>query len=116
MISVMTEKLYVNENFPFPVVQFLREKGIDIVISFEVGNANKSIPDVDVLNYAIKTERIVLTLNRRDFIKLHHLDADHYGIIVSSEYKNFFLHAEKINDLLIKNEGNFKSKLTRLYQ
>ena len=85
----MTEKLYVNENFPFPVVQFLREKGIAIVTSFEVGNANKSIPDIDVLNYAIKTERIVLTLNRRDFIKLHHLDADHYGIIVSSEYKNF---------------------------
>lgn len=58
LISVMTEKLYVNENFPFPVVQFLREKGIDIVTSFEVGNANKSIPDVDVLNYAIKQREL----------------------------------------------------------
>jgi len=35
------EKLYVNENFPLPVVKFLREFGYDVITSLETGNANQ---------------------------------------------------------------------------
>lgn len=59
---------YANENFPIGVVELLREKGHDVLTSQEAGNANQRIPDEDVLEYAAKVGRILLTLNRRGFI------------------------------------------------
>ena len=63
--------LYTNENFPLKVVLALREMGHDVLTSYEAGNANQRIPDADVLEFAAKSGRILLTLNRRDFIALH---------------------------------------------
>ncbi|WP_325052189.1 DUF5615 family PIN-like protein [Dulcicalothrix desertica] len=59
---------YTDENFPFPVVEFLRAFGYDVLTAKEAGNANQKIPDENVLAYAISKERTVLTRNRRDFI------------------------------------------------
>ncbi|MEM8501548.1 MAG: DUF5615 family PIN-like protein [Cyanobacteria bacterium P01_D01_bin.1] len=47
------------------------------------GNANKKISDEDVLAFATQQEKAVLTLNRRDFIRLHKFTANHAGIVVS---------------------------------
>ena len=65
------EKLYVNENFTFPVVKLLRDFGHDVLTSADAGNANQRIPDEDVLQFAITENRILVTLNRRDFIQIH---------------------------------------------
>ena len=46
------EKLYVNENFPMPVVLHVRQLGYDVLTSLDAGNANQRIPDDAVLMYS----------------------------------------------------------------
>jgi predicted nuclease of predicted toxin-antitoxin system len=75
--------LYSNENFPKRVVEELRRLGHDVLTSYEAGRANQKIPDDQVLAYATEQNRLVLTLNRLDFIQLHRETAGaHAGIIV----------------------------------
>ena len=45
-------RFYSNENFPLPVVEELRKLGHDVVTSHESGNANRSVPDEAVLEFA----------------------------------------------------------------
>ncbi len=71
---------YTNENFPIKVALALREMGHDVLTSHEAGNANQRIPDEEVLEFAGKTGRILLTLNRRDFIDIHKKTPNHAGI------------------------------------
>src|SRR5215213_6317877 len=75
-------KLYSNENFPIPVVVELRAFGHDVITIQERGRANESTPDPDVLALASAEGRAVLTLNRKDFYRLHEQNAAHAGIIV----------------------------------
>ncbi|MEY4539630.1 MAG: hypothetical protein RLZZ306_1387 [Bacteroidota bacterium] len=64
-------RLYTNENFRKRIVEILRDLGHDILTSFEADNANLSISDDKVLEFAHENNRIVLTFNRKDFIRLH---------------------------------------------
>ena len=75
-------RLYANENFPFQVVNTLRDLGHDVLTVQEAGNAGQSIPDEGVLAFAIERNRAAVTINRRDFIRLHIQSPDHAGIIV----------------------------------
>lgn len=45
-------RFYSNENFPLPVVEQLRKLGHDVLTSYEAGNANRSVPDREVLAFA----------------------------------------------------------------
>lgn len=65
-------RLYANENFPLKVVQQLRALGHDVLTVAEAGNAGQRIPDHEVLAYAVKSGRAILTINRRDFIRPIH--------------------------------------------
>ncbi len=85
-------KFYSNENFPMPAVQALRALGQDVLTSYEAGTANQSLPDKDVLDFANKQGRILLTLNRKHFVKLHQTDSRHFGVVVCSfdpDYQSF---------------------------
>ena len=93
-------KLYSNENFPQPVVEALRKLGHDVLTSQDAGNAHLAIPDEDVLEYAVKDGRAVLTLNRKDFIRLRRRAPLHSGIIVCTENPDFPALAAKINAVL----------------
>ena len=62
-------KLYVDENFPRPAVQALRELGHDVVTPHEAARANQRMPDRDVLADARTFSRVLVTLNRRDSIR-----------------------------------------------
>ncbi len=73
---------YANENFPLPVVEALRELGHNLLTTYESGKAGQAVSDEDILAFAIAESRIVLTLNRRHFIRLHQAMPDHRGIIV----------------------------------
>ncbi len=76
-------RFYANENFPFTVVEELRRLGHDVLTSLEAGNANRSVPDQEVLAYAAAQERILLTLNRKHFVRLHGRSGiAHAGIVV----------------------------------
>lgn len=47
-------KIYTNENFRYSIVIKLRELGHDVLTALEAGNANQSIPDENVLEFAKK--------------------------------------------------------------
>ena len=110
------EKLYVNENFPLPAVKILLDFGHDVLTSADAGNANQRIPDEDVLQFAISQDRILLTLNRRDFIQLHRLNPIHSGIIICTEDVDFIGFASRIHSALEENAGLFENQLIRVYK
>jgi predicted nuclease of predicted toxin-antitoxin system len=62
--------LYADEHFPAEVVTELRRLGHDVQTVQETGQAGLKWPDSEILNYAAGQGRAVLTLNRRDFIRL----------------------------------------------
>lgn len=104
---------YTDENFPFPVVEFLRAFGHDVLTAKDAGNANQKIPDENVLAYAITVERVILTRNRRDFIRLHREIPGHAGIIVCTEYSDFQSQAILIHEAVSEKE-NLKGQLIRI--
>jgi predicted nuclease of predicted toxin-antitoxin system len=95
---MMKTRLYADENFPKTVVQKLTELGHDVLTAREAGQADQRIPDTDVLAYAIKLNRAVITQNRNDFIQLHKRVKKHAGIIVCREdHKHPFQLAQRIH-------------------
>ena len=93
-------QLYANENFPLPVVEELRRLGHDVLTVHETGKANQAVPDDEVLAFAGDENRSVLTLNRRDFIKLHNANPNHYGIIVCTYDPDFVGQANRIHQAI----------------
>jgi predicted nuclease of predicted toxin-antitoxin system len=110
------EKLYTNENFPKPAVVFLRQYGYDVLTSQEAGRANQGIADSDVLAFATSQERVLLTINRRDFIKLHFADPNHFGIVVCTKDGNFEAFAQRIDKVLAESGGECAGQLLRVYK
>ena len=106
-------RLYSNENFPLPVVDELRELGHDVLTIQETGKAGQAISDEDVLAFANKENRILLTLNRRHFIRLHQQKRPHTGILACSFDPDFSAFAKRI-DNAIREEGNFSQKVVRI--
>jgi hypothetical protein len=58
-------RFYANENFPRRTVEALRALGHDVLTTQEAGNAGQEISDDEVLAFATRAGRSVLTLNRR---------------------------------------------------
>lgn len=106
-------RLYANENFPRQVVEQLRRLGHDVLTTHDAGNSGRGIPDEEVLDFAIRSDRAVVTLNRRDFIKLHRLSPDHRGVIVCTEDIDVAGQAARI-DAAIKDAGALDRQLLRV--
>ena len=90
-------RLYSNENFPLPVVEALRSLGHDVLTIQEAGRSDQAVPDAEVLAFAAKEARAVLTLNRLHFIRLHRQQSDHAGIIVCTFDPDFGRQAQRIH-------------------
>ena len=93
-------KLYGDENFPLPVVEELRRLGHDVVTIQDSGKDKQGVSDEAVLAFAIAEERAVLTINRKHFIRLHHLQPEHAGIIVCTFDPNFVGQAVRIHETI----------------
>ena len=106
-------RLYSNENFPLPVVDELRELGHDVLTIQETGKANQAMTDQDVLNFAHKEKRILLTLNRRHFIKLYNKRQSHMGIFACTFDPYFSALAKRI-DSAIQEGNDFSQKVIRV--
>lgn len=89
---------YANENFPRRTVEALRALGHDVLTTQEAGNAGQAIPDHDVLDFATRAGRAVLTLNRRDFIRLHMRGLVHAGIVVCTEDTDTTAQARRVHE------------------
>jgi predicted nuclease of predicted toxin-antitoxin system len=106
-------RLYADEQYPYPVVEYLRILGHDILTVQEAGQANQKISDPDVLAFATADNRTVITQNRKDFIRLHNLQPEHAGIIVCTNDRDWPALANRI-DAAIKHEETLQGKLIRI--
>lgn len=106
-------RLYANENFPVAVVERLRALGHDVLSTHDAGMSNRSIEDDAVLRFAIDSDRAVLTLNRKDFMRLHRAIPCHAGIVVCTENSNFDDFAARI-DAAIRDQGVLANHLVRV--
>ncbi len=106
-------RLYANENFPLEVVKHLRQLLHDVLTTHEAGKSNQGIEDDSVLRFAIGNQRCVITITRRDFIRLHKTSPAHCGIIVCTENRDYRAFAERI-DRAIHHAGGLSNQLLRV--
>jgi hypothetical protein len=105
-------RLYSDENFPFATVEALRGLDHDVLTTLEAGQAGQAIPDNAVLQFAIRDKRSVLTMNRRDFMKLHAENPEHEGIVVCRFDIDYQGLAERIHVAL--QASTIKNQLIRV--
>ena len=76
-------RFYTNENIAAQAVSELRRLGHEVLTTLEAGNANAAVPDAEVLAFAVAQRRILVTNNRRHFLRLHQdRSEDHAGIVL----------------------------------
>lgn len=71
--------LHADENIPVELIRVLQGLEYDITTAEHAGIG---ISDAAVLAYATSKRRVVITFNRRDFIRLHEKSPEHAGIVV----------------------------------
>jgi hypothetical protein len=107
-------RFYTNENIPAQVVAELRRLGHDVVTSLDAGEANSAVPDDEVLAFAAAEHRILITHNRRHFLRLHHhRTTDHAGIVACTFDPDFFRQAQRI-DAAVAADPEMTNKLVRV--
>ncbi len=109
-------RLYADENFELPVIKKLREKGYDILTALEAGNANQGIPDEDVLAFAVRENRAVITLNYNDFKNLHKRENNHHGIVICISTRRKEDRDDLVDriDLILKDKEFLDNELIRV--
>jgi hypothetical protein len=98
-------RLYADENFPLPVVEELRKSGHDVLTIQEDGKANQSFPDEEVLSAASSSNRAVLTINHKHFVRLHIESSRHSGIISCTFDPDFEGQARRIHDTILAHDS-----------
>jgi predicted nuclease of predicted toxin-antitoxin system len=105
--------LYSNENFPMDAVIALRKLGYDVLTSYEAGQANQGIPDSEVIVYATEQNRVVITLNRKDFIQIHRSGGVHNGIIICKDDRDYQGQVQTLHQYLLS-QANLINRLVRV--
>ncbi len=82
----------------------LRHRGHDGRTTRDAGRDDRALPDGEVLAFATSEGRAVVTLNRRDFIRLHATMTRHAGIIVCGEDRDHERLAARIDAALAGRE------------
>lgn len=85
---------------PLQLALELRKLGHDVLTVAESGNAGVAFSDQDVLTFALRERRVVVTLNRRHFIHLHESGYVHAGIVVCTFDLDHARQARAIHELL----------------
>jgi predicted nuclease of predicted toxin-antitoxin system len=106
-------QLSADEHVPRRVVEQLRLLGHHVLTAYEAGNANQRIPDEHVLAFATRVDRAVLTMNRRDFLRLHRNQPNHAGLIVCTLDADAERQAQRIH-AAIQHEQSLTGKLFRV--
>jgi len=91
-------RFYSSENIALQVVTELRRLGHEVLTSLEAGKANASVPDAEVLAFAVAENRILLSHNRRHFLQLHrHWTSGHTGMVLCTFDADFGALAHRIH-------------------
>ncbi|MDX2285887.1 MAG: DUF5615 family PIN-like protein [Bacteroidia bacterium] len=91
-------RLYADENFPMPVILKLRGLGYDIITVQE--DSRSGDEDLEVLRRALLLRRWLITLDRKDFKRMHLSGITHSGIIACTFNPDFDDFAQKIHRAL----------------
>lgn len=108
-------RLYADENFPLPVVEARRTLGHDVLTIYEDGKGNQGYPDEAVLADATRYGRIVLTVNRKHFRRLHLQSPAHQGIISCTYDPDFVGQASRI-DAMLNDHAGLDGQLMLVYR
>jgi len=103
--------LYADENFDYPVVEFLRLLGHDVLTVQEAGRVGGNDPQV--LGDATTAGRAVVTFNRRHFERLHRQGVVHAGIVSCTWDSDRAALAARI-DQAVAAAGSFAGKHLRV--
>ena len=99
-------RLYANANFPRPVADALRKLGHDVATVQETEGTSRPqnpMSDEQVLAVATADGRMVLTINRKHFIRLHwRKRPNHGGIVACKQDRDFETQAKKIHAAIRK--------------
>lgn len=106
-------RLYADEQYSYPIVEFLRLLGHDVLTVREAGKANQRIPDTEVLAFATSENRAVITQNRKDFFRLHRIQPNHAGIIACTNDRDWEALANRIHAAIVVEES-LQGKLIRI--
>lgn len=107
-------RIYLDEDVPIEVADFLRSWGHDVETTDEAGR--KQTPDPSQMAYAIAAGRIMVTHNRKDYKRLHRALPNHFGIINCTRDDDDKLGlAQRIHQLL-STAGNMSGRLKNVYR
>lgn len=105
-------RLYADENVPWPVKVELRRYGHDVITAQEAGQSGYADPDI--LAFATSEGRVLITLNRRHFARLHQeQQGRHSGIVLCSFDPAFESQALRI-DVALQEGGDLTGRLLRI--
>ena len=108
-------RFYGNENFPRQVVRQLRQLGHDVLTSLEAGQAIQRIPDEEVLVFATSQRRVLLTQNRKDFLRIHNAGSlPHTGIVLCTADAEFLEQANRISKAVSAYEDDMDNVMIRV--
>jgi hypothetical protein len=77
-------RYFMDEHFPAPVTQGLRQRGIDVLTAQEAGRGG--LPDPDQLAFATAEERVLVTFDT-DYLALRQAGVPHAGIAWTPQQK-----------------------------
>lgn len=80
-------RVYTDEDFPAAALLPVRAAGHDVLTALAAGMANRGLPDSAQLEFAVRADRLLLTMNRNHFAQLHRRGITHSGIVVCT--RNF---------------------------
>ena len=95
----------LTRTFRSPSFEALRRMGHDVVTIADAGKAGQALTDEAVLQFASADRRVVVTLNRRHFVRLHQEEPNQTGIIVCSLDLDFDGQAGRIDQALATQES-----------
>ena len=109
--------LYSNENYPFGIVEQLRQLGHDVLTAQEAGNGGRGVPDAEVIRFATAKRRAILTHNRRHFFRIHReLNGHHGGIIACTYDPNEARQAALIDSAIASLGSLLEGHVLRVYR
>ena len=107
-------RFYSNENIAAQLVAEHRRLGHDVLTTLEAGNAKAAVPDAEVLAYDVAQGRILLTNNRRQFLRLHQNRTGHHaGIVLCTFDLDFAAQAGRIHNAIVSAQ-EMKNQLIRV--
>lgn len=103
-------RFYMDQHFPSPVTQALRQRGIDVLTAQEAGRCG--LPDSVQLAFAASEERLMVTFDS-DYLALHQSSVSHAGIAWCPQQKYGTTMLVQILELLhrVADRGQMRNRV-----